>query len=192
MEGGESIELNPVSADITEDISEQNICKALPLTGVNVALSLMIYMFAIKWKDCHQMIRLDKVSQIQISQAKKSIMYNCKNLCKKSQELTNLKISGGLFVSENMSHENQQLAYKCQQLKSARKIHSSWFSVPVWAPKLWCPKNNFQVFFFQLYFNKKYVEIVINDLTVYLIISKCRRQKTKVQTEDQNNETKRG
>ena len=48
MEGGESIELNPVSADITEEISEQNICKALPLTGVNVALSLMIYMFAIK------------------------------------------------------------------------------------------------------------------------------------------------
>ena len=138
------------------------------------------------------MMRLDKVSQIQMSQAKKSIMYKCKNLCKKSQELTNLKISGRLFVSENMSHENQQLAYKCQQLKSARKIHSAWFSVPVWAPKLWCPKNNFQVFFFQLYFNEKYVEIVINDLTVYLIISKCRRQKPKMQTEDQNNKTKRG
>ena len=26
-----------------------------------------------------------------------------------------------------MSHENQQLAYKCRQLKSARKIHSTWF-----------------------------------------------------------------
>ena len=26
-----------------------------------------------------------------------------------------------------MSYENQQLAYKCQQLKSARKIHSTWF-----------------------------------------------------------------
>ena len=26
-----------------------------------------------------------------------------------------------------MSHEDQQLAYKCWQLKSARKIHSNWF-----------------------------------------------------------------
>ena len=26
-----------------------------------------------------------------------------------------------------MSHENQQLAYKCRELKSARKIHSNWF-----------------------------------------------------------------
>ena len=26
-----------------------------------------------------------------------------------------------------MSHENQQLAYKYEQLKSARKTHSTWF-----------------------------------------------------------------
>ena len=26
-----------------------------------------------------------------------------------------------------MSHENQQFAYKWQQVKSARKIHSTWF-----------------------------------------------------------------
>ena len=32
----ETIELNPVPADITEDVSEENICKALSLTGVNV------------------------------------------------------------------------------------------------------------------------------------------------------------
>ena len=30
-------------------------------------------------------------------------------------------------VSESVSHENQQLAYKCEQLKSARKIYSTWF-----------------------------------------------------------------
>ena len=50
-----------------------------------------------------------------------------KNLGNKSQELNNLKFSGRLFVSESMSHENQQLAYKCRQLKSALKIHSTWF-----------------------------------------------------------------
>ena len=40
-------------------------------------------------------------------------MYKHKNLGTKSQELTNLKFLGRLFVRESMSHENQQLAYKC-------------------------------------------------------------------------------
>ena len=50
---------------------------------------------------------------------KQSLIYKRKNLGTKLQELTNLKFLGRLFVSESMSHENQQLAYKCQQLKSA-------------------------------------------------------------------------
>ena len=54
-------------------------------------------------------------------------MYKCKNLGNKSQELINLIFSGRLFVSESMSHENQQPAYKCRQLKSAQKIHSTSF-----------------------------------------------------------------
>ena len=58
---------------------------------------------------------------------KQSLIYKRKNLGTKSQELTNLKFSGRLFVSESMLHENQQLAYKCRQLKSARKMHSTWF-----------------------------------------------------------------
>ena len=45
-------------------------------------------------------------------------------------------------------------------------------SIPVWAPKLWHPKNTFYVFFFQLYFNKKYVEVAINYFTMNLIILK--------------------
>ena len=52
-------------------------------------------------------------------------MYKHKNLGNKSQELSNLKFPGRLFVSESMSHENQQLTYKCQQLKSAQKNHST-------------------------------------------------------------------
>ena len=53
----------------------------------------------------------------------------------------------------------------------------------VWAPKLWRPKNTFLVFFFQLYFNKKYVEMAIDDFTMHLVISKwlriqkCRQKK---------------
>ena len=67
------------------------------------------------------------VVKLKCCKQKQSLIHKCKNLGTKSQELTNLKFSGRLFVSKSMSHENQQFAYKCQQLKSARKIHSTWF-----------------------------------------------------------------
>ena len=36
------------------------------------------------------------------------------------------KFPGRPIISESMSHENQQLAYKYWQLKSATEIHSTW------------------------------------------------------------------
>ena len=45
-----------------------------------------------------------------------------------------------------------------------------------WVYLLLCPKNNFQVLFFQLYFNKKYVEVAISDFKMVLIILKWRRK----------------
>ena len=42
------------------------------------------------------------------------------------------------------------------------------------------PKEHFPRFLFQLYFNKKYVEVGINGFTMHLIISKwLRKQKCK-------------
>ena len=74
------------------------------------------------------MKRLDRVKvKFKCHKQKQSLVYKRKNLGTKSQELTNLKFSVRLFVSESMSHENQQLSHKCRQLKSARKIHSTWF-----------------------------------------------------------------
>ena len=48
-------------------------------------------------------------------------------LYKKSLELTQLKFSGRLFINESMWHGNNQLAYKCHQIKSAHKIPLTWF-----------------------------------------------------------------
>ena len=42
----ETIQLDPVTADITEDVLEENIWMALPLTGV--MLFLMTYMLGIE------------------------------------------------------------------------------------------------------------------------------------------------
>ena len=116
----ETIEVNPVPAEIQDDVLEASICKALSLTGVTVAPEDL--------HACHRMKRSDRVIiKFKCRKQKQSVMYKRKNLGTKSQELSKLKFSGRLFVSENMSLENQRLAYKCRQLKSARKIHSTWF-----------------------------------------------------------------
>ena len=61
-------------------------------------------------------------------------------------------------------------------MKSVTKsVKSAWLS-----SKLWRPKITFQIFFFQLYFIKKYVYVAINDFAKHLIISKWfRRQRYK-------------
>ena len=116
----ETIEVNPVPAEIQDDVLEASVCKALSLTGVTVAPEDL--------HACHRMKRSDRVIiKFKCRKQKQSVMYKRKNLGTKSQELPNLKFSGRLFVSESMSLENQRLAYKCRQLKSARKIHSTWF-----------------------------------------------------------------
>ena len=102
----ETIELNPVPADITEDVLEENVCKALSLTGVNVVPNDL--------HACHRMKRSNRVIvKFKCRKQKNSVMHKRKNLGNKSPELSNLKFSERLFVSESMSHENQQLVYKC-------------------------------------------------------------------------------
>ena len=95
----ETIELNPVPADITEDVLEENICKALSLTGVNVVPNDL--------HACYQMKRSDRVIvKFKCPKQKNYVMCKRKNLGNKSQELSDLKFSGRPFVSESMSHEN--------------------------------------------------------------------------------------
>ena len=116
----ETIEVNPVPAEIQDDVLEASVCKALSLTGVTVAPEDL--------HACHRMKRSERVIiKFKCRKQKQSVMYKRKNLGTNSQELSNLKFSGRLFVSESKSLENQRLAYKCRQLKSARKIHSTWF-----------------------------------------------------------------
>ena len=45
-----------------------------------------------------------------------------------------------------MYHENQQLAYKCRQLKSAGKIHSTWFWNSAVNVKLSAKSNTVKIF----------------------------------------------
>ena len=99
----EVIELNPVSAGIHDDVLEASVYKALSLTGVNIV--------PVDMHACHRIKRSGRVMiRFKCRKQKQSVMYKRKNL----HEKLNL-------------HENQQLAYKCRQLKIVRRIHSTWF-----------------------------------------------------------------
>ena len=98
--------MNPVPAAIHENVLEESICKALSQTEFNVVPEDL--------QACHCMKRLDRlIVKFKCCKRKQSLIYKRKNLSTKPQELTNLKFSGRLFVSESISHENQQLSYKC-------------------------------------------------------------------------------
>ena len=57
---------------------------------------------------------------------RQNVLFNRKDLKDKCSDLTQLRFSGKLFIKESKPHENQQLAYRCRQLKTASKIHFTW------------------------------------------------------------------
>ena len=75
----ETIELNPVPADITEDVLEENTCQAFSLTGVNVVPNDL--------HACHRKKRTDRVIvKFKCRKQKNSVMYKWKNVDNKSHE----------------------------------------------------------------------------------------------------------
>ena len=69
----ETIEVNPVPAEMQNDVLEASICKALSLTVVNVAPKDLYA--------CHRMTRLDRVIiKFKCCKQKQSVMYKHKDL----------------------------------------------------------------------------------------------------------------
>ena len=116
----ETLEINPVLPNIADDVLEQSVCQVLSLTGISVEPDDL--------QGCHRMRKKDCIIiKFKCRKQKHRVLLNSKTLQNKSLDLTQLKFSGKLFLNESMSHENHQLAYKCCQLKSVRKIHLKWF-----------------------------------------------------------------
>ena len=92
----------------------------MSLTGVNVVSEQL-----------HSSHRLKKTNRVIVKfkcrKQRQNVLFNRKNLKDKSSDLSQLRFLGKLFISESMSHENHQLTYRCRQLKTAGKIHSTWF-----------------------------------------------------------------
>ena len=116
----ESTEINPVPTSISNKELEVNVCKALSLTDHEVIPDDL--------QACHRLKKEEIVTvKLKSRKKKRNILIDRKNLRNKSENLSQLKFAGKLFISESMCHENHQLAYKCRQLKNAGKIHSTWF-----------------------------------------------------------------
>ena len=116
----ETLEINSVALVIQGNVLEETVCQALSLTGINASPDEL--------HSCHRLNKKHRVIvKFKCRKYRENVLYSRKNLQSKKLELTQLKFSGKLFVNETLSHKNQQLAYKCRKLKSARKIYSTWF-----------------------------------------------------------------
>ena len=116
----ETLEINPVPSDIVDDVLEQFVCPELSLTGISVEPNDL--------QACHHMRKKDCIIlKFKSRKEQHHVLLNQKPLQNKSLDPMQLKFSGNLFVDGSMCLENHQLTYKCCQLKSARKIHSTWF-----------------------------------------------------------------
>ena len=112
----ESLQLNPVPLNIWDNALEETVCRAISLTGQEVTPDDL--------RACHRLKNKDRVIlKFKDRKLKHSVQINRKVLQQKSLELSQLKFSGKLFISNSMCYENQQLAYKCPQLKNSKKIH---------------------------------------------------------------------
>ena len=99
----ETLEINSVPSDITDDVLEQSVCYELSLTGILVEPDDL--------QGCHHMRKKDRVIiKFKCRKQKHRVLLNHKTLENKSLDLMQLKFSGKLFVNESICHENHQLA----------------------------------------------------------------------------------
>ena len=116
----EIIEISPVPGSISDQNLEEQVCKALSLTGIKV-----------KDKDlhaCHRMKRRGRVIlKFKDRKLRYQVMANRKKLMEKKNELKELHFEESLYLSDSMCTENHNLFYKCRQLKNAKRIHACWF-----------------------------------------------------------------
>ena len=95
----ETTESSPVPAEIHEDVLEESIYNVLSLKEVNVVPEDL--------DACHHIKRSDRIIvKSKCGKQKQSLIFKHRNLGTKSQELTNFKFLGRLFVGESMFHEN--------------------------------------------------------------------------------------
>ena len=95
----EAIEINPVLESLVDKILEENICKALSLTGVNVIPEQLHSCNCLKKQNC-------VIVKFKCNKQRQNVLFNQKNLKEKSSHLTQLWVLGKRIISESMPHKN--------------------------------------------------------------------------------------
>ena len=90
------MEINLVPASIGDDVLESSICKVLSLTGHEVGCDDLQAFHRLKKQDT-------VIVKFKCRKQKHSAFINRKNLCNKSDVLTQLNFSGRLFISKNIN-----------------------------------------------------------------------------------------
>ena len=83
----ETIETNPVPESLGDKILEENVCKALSLTGVNVTPEQL--------HSCHRLKNPNRVIvKFKCRKQRQNVLFNRKKLKDKSSDLSQLRFSG--------------------------------------------------------------------------------------------------
>ena len=80
------IEVSPVPASISDEELGNNICKALFLTGYEVILDDL--------QACHRLKKRRLIVKFKFRKQKRKFLIDRKNLCNKSENLSQLKFAG--------------------------------------------------------------------------------------------------
>ena len=111
------IEISPVLGSISDQNLEEQVCKALSLTGTKV-----------EHKDLHACQRMKRRGRVILKfkdrKFRYQVMANRKKLMEKKNELKELHFEESLYLSDSMCTENHNLFYKCRQLKNAKRVHA--------------------------------------------------------------------
>ena len=114
------IEICPVPRSISDQNLEEQICKALSLTGIKIEDKNL--------HACHRMKRRGRViPTFKDRKLRYQAMANRKTFLEKKKELKELHFEESLYLSDNICTENHNLFYKCHQLKNDKRIHACWF-----------------------------------------------------------------
>ena len=128
------LEIQGIPSNVSDDVLEDKVVDIFHSLNINVSKHDIEY--------CHRLEKVDPKNTI-------VRFVNCKfcyealdnKLNSGKVDMTKLVFQAGviLYLSENLTHYNQHLAWKCRELKQASKIHSSWSSKGI--VKLRCTMN---------------------------------------------------
>ena len=118
-----NLEIRGIPSSVSDDALEDKVVDIFHSLNINVSKHDI--------EDCHSLGKADPKNTI-------VPFLNCKfcyealdnKLNLRKVDMTKLGFQAGaiLYFSENLTHYNQRLAWKCRELKRASKIHSSWSS----------------------------------------------------------------